>query len=132
MKTKIFWLGLFLLGACTGGQHIFYWDRPETGSIWFAKDHAECIHRADYWPYVWKWPWEWSLTERRKYNLRFDNDAGNGIWAQYVGIPGTQPVYVNALYGDWSVSADKYRECMLNRGYKEVYPSVQNRQVFPE
>ena len=129
---KIIILSLFFLFSCTKGQHIFYWDRPETGGVWFAKDHSDCLASADYWPYSFKWPWEWSMTNSRKYNLRFDNNSGNGIWAQFVSVPGAQPVYVNSLHNDWTMSPSQYRSCMINKGYQEVYPEVVNRQVFPE
>lgn len=128
---------LFILGVCSfllsgcGGQTVFYWERPNTGATWFAKDHTECLRKADFWPYYWPgWPWGWQKEPDP--NLRFDNDAANGIWASYVPYPGAQPLYVNSLRGDWSMSPSWYRRCMEDRGYYQTQPPEQNRQVFPQ
>lgn len=123
---------LFLLTACGNGQHLFYWERPETGAMWFARDHAECLEKSDFWPYTWPGsPVNWG-SGYNKYNLRFDNNARNGIWAEFLPYPGAQPVYVNSLKGDWSMSPSIYEKCMEDRGYIQVAPASVNRQVFPE
>jgi len=125
-------LGVSLLGlsACGGdGQKVFYWERPNTGAIWFVRDHNYCLRQADYWPFRWPgMPWRWGGEP--DLNLRFDNDAENGIWAQFRPMPGAQPVYVNSVEGDWSMSYDDYEECMEARDYVQRKPATQNRQVF--
>ena len=133
MRNFLF-LGLFLLGGCwfvqqddRNGQKLFYWERPNTGVAWFAKDHKECMLEADTWPFEWpRWPWE---SEEIK--LRFDNDSENGIQAQFIPYPGAMPVHVNYAPADWSVDYDTYEACMLDRHYHERLPATQNRQVFP-
>ena len=125
-------LGISLLGlsACGGdGQKVFYWERPNTGAIWFARDHNYCLRQADYWPFRWPgMPWGWG--KEPDLDLRFDNDSENGIWAQFRPMPGAQPVYVNSVAGDWSMSYDDYEECMEARDYVQRKPATQNRQVF--
>ena len=73
-------------------------------------------------------PWGWGAPPELK--LRFDNDSENGIWAQFRPMPGAQPVYVNSVAGDWSMSYDDYQECMEARDYVQRKPATQNRQVF--
>ena len=122
--------GLLGLTACSdGGQKVFYWERPNTGAIWFVRDHNYCLKQADYWPFRWPgMPWTWGREPDLE--LRFDNDADSGIWAQFRPMPGAQPVYVNSVEGDWSMSYDEYEECMEARDYVQRKPPTQNRQVF--
>ena len=130
LKMMLF-LGLCLLGlsACGGGQKVFYWERPNTGAVWFARDHNYCIGEADFWPFEWPGlPWGWGAPP--ELNLRFDNDSDHGVWAQFVPMPGAQPLYVNTPVGDWSVSYDQYEACMEERDYVQRKPATQNRQVF--
>lgn len=121
---------LSILSACdSGGQKVFYWERPNTGAIWFARDHNYCLKQADYWPFRWPgMPWGWGKDPDLE--LRFDNDSESGIWAQFQPMPGAQPVYVNSVAGDWSMSYDDYEECMEARDYVQRKPATQNRQVF--
>lgn len=125
---------LFLLSGCAmieEGQKTFYWQRPNTGVAWFAKDHNECMHESDWFPFEWpKWPW--SEESPRKLNLRFDNESSSGIWAQFVPYPGAQPVYVNYASDDWSVDYDDYQRCMEARNYTQRMAPRVNYQVFPE
>ena len=123
-------LGILGLSACGGdGQKVYYWERPNTGAVWFARDHNYCLSQADYWP--WRWPgMPWGWGKDPDLELRFDNDSESGIWAQFRPMPGAQPVYVNSVAGDWSMSYDDYEECMENRDYIQRKPATQNRQVF--
>ena len=123
-------LGLLGVSACgSDGQKIFYWERPNTGAEWFVRDHKYCLREADYWPFRWPgMPWEWGGEPELE--LRFDNDADSGIWAQFRPMPGAQPVYVNSVEGDWSMSYDDYESCMEARDYVQRKPATQNRQVF--
>ena len=118
------------LSACGGdGQKVFYWERPNTGAIWFVRDHNYCLNEADYWPFRWPgMPWGWG--KEPDLELRFDNDSESGIWAQFRPMPGAQPVYVNSVAGDWSMSYDDYEACMEARDYVQRKPATQNRQVF--
>ena len=131
-KTKrLFSLCLLLLvAACSGkGQSIFYWEKEGVGPTWFAKEHNECLAAADIWP--WQMP-TWPPGTARMPELRFDNDADNGIWANFVPYPGAQPVYVHSLVNDGTMSPSRYTSGMLKKGYKERQPSVVRRQVLPE
>ena len=112
------------------GQKVFYWERPNTGVAWFAKDHRECMQEADLFPFEWPhMPWTSDAPPELK--LRFDNDASSGVWAQFVPYPGARPLYVNSAQDDWSVDYDSYEECMHARHYRQRMPATQNRQVFP-
>ena len=123
-------IGLLFLSACdSGGQKVFYWERPNTGAIWFVRDHNYCLSQADYWPFRWPgMPWQWGREP--DLDLRFDNEADSGIWAQFRPMPGAQPVYVNSAVGDWSMSYDEYEACMEARDYVQRKPATQNRQLF--
>lgn len=131
-KWTLLGLGLIMLGlsACGGdGQKVFYWERPNTGAVWFARDHNYCLDQADYWPFTWPgMPWGWGTPPELE--LRFDNESEHGIWAQFVPMPGAQPVYVNSVAGDWSMSYGLYEDCMEARNYVQRKPATQNRQVF--
>ena len=120
---------LFLAGCSGKGQTIFYWRKDGVGPTWFAKEHNECLAEADYCP--WQWP-AWPPGTSQEKNLRFDNDADNGIWANFVPYDGAMPVYVNSLVNDGTMSPSVYRNCMLSKGYIERQPSVVRRQVLPE
>ncbi len=133
MKQKTFsLLGLvacLLTGCYGGGQSIFYWQKEGVGPTWFAKDHNECLAGADWWP--WSMP-AWPPGTNKLPELRFDNNADNGIWANYVPYPGAQPVYVNSLANDATMSPSSYRRCMEKKGYVQRQPMVKRRQVLPE
>lgn len=128
-------LTLLALTACGGGQTMFYWERPNTGAQWFVRDHNQCLRASDWWPYYmpgWTWsgPWGWGTPP--DYDLRFDNDASNGIWAEFTPFPGAQPVYVNSLRGDWSMSPSTYEKCMEAREYRQYKPKTKGREVFQQ
>ena len=123
-------LGLLTgLTACGGGQTTFYWYKEGVGPQWFAKDHNECLAEADYFP--WTAP-AWPPGTEPLPELRFDNDANNGIWANFIPYPGAQPVHVNSLADDWSMSRSSYRRCMEDKGYVQRAPARKDRQVLPE
>ncbi len=123
-------LSLAVLAGCGyKGQTIFYWEKADVGPTWFAKEHNECLAKADYWP--WQAP-AWPPGTARMPELRFDNDADNGIWANFVPYPGAQPVYVNSLVNDATMSASSYESCMEKKGYVQRQPKVVRRQVLPE
>ncbi len=130
MAICVLGLTSLMLSACGGdGQHMYYWERPNTGAVWFARDHNECLAAADMWPYEWPgMPWGWGAPKDME--LRFDNESDHGIWAQFVPFPGAQPVHVNSVAGDWSMSYDAYEECMRERHYTERRPVKEDRQVF--
>lgn len=136
MKKKIILLSmLLLLSSCQwmiggSGQKIYYWQRPNTGITWFAKDHRECLLEADMFPF--EWPDLWGENKYRPLNLRFDNNSPNGVWAQFVAYPGAKPVFVNSAHDDWAVSYEDYEECMKARHYYERRPAVISTQVFQQ
>ena len=130
LMAIILGFSLTTLSACGGdGQKVFYWERPNTGAIWFGRDHNYCLNEADYWPFRWPgMPWGWG--KEPDLEVRFDNDSDSGIWAQFQPMPGAQPLYVNSVAGDWSMSYDDYEACMEARDYVQRKPATQNRQVF--
>ncbi|MBO7332232.1 MAG: hypothetical protein J6U64_01030 [Alphaproteobacteria bacterium] len=127
---KIVFCFLFCLSACSsGGQSVFFWYRPDTGPVYFAREHSECLAEADWWP--WTTP-AWPPGSTKLPELRFDNDSDHGIWANFIPYPGAQPVYVNSLAADWSMSVSSYRKCMEKRGYIQRQPMEVRRQVHPQ
>ena len=56
-RASLFLISCFLCGCQAmmdnNGQKIFYWERPNTGVVWFAKDHRECMQEADIFPFEW-------------------------------------------------------------------------------
>jgi len=134
-KRILIFLMFCLLCGCRAmveneGQKVFYWERANTGIVWFAKDHRECLREADLFPF--EWPSMPLFSERPKdLKLRFDNDAPSGVWAQFIPYPGARPIYVNSVEDDWSVDYKSYEECMTERHYHHRLPPTQNRQVFP-
>ena len=121
---------LFVLAGCGyKGQTIFFWEKSDVGPIWFAKDHNECLAAADWWP--WQMP-AWPPGSNRLPELRFDNNADNGIWANFVPYPGAQPVYVNSLVNDSTMSPSTYESCMEDKGYTQRQPKIVCKQVLPE
>lgn len=122
-------LALTALAACGKGQKVFYWERPNTGAVWFARDHGQCLAEADYWPFEWPGlPWFWGTPP--ELDLRFQNEAKHGIWAQFRPFPGAQPVNVNSVKGDWSMSYADYESCMEARDYIQRKPAIITNQVF--
>ncbi len=120
---------LALTGCMSGGQKVFYWERPNTGVTWFVRDHGQCLEESDYWPFT-RPGWPPFSGAEPKLKLRFDNDADNGIWADFIPFPGAHPVKVNSVHGDWSMSYDVYEACMEQRGYIQRRPPSQSNQVF--
>ncbi len=129
MKKIFTMLFLFVLSACGTGQTTFYWKQEGIGPMKFAQDHNFCLAKADFWP--WTWP-AWPPGTEPLLELRFDNDASNGIWANFVPYEGAQEVYVNSKQDDSHMSASIYERCMKDKGYVERRPNVVGRQVLPE
>lgn len=131
MKKKMLaFLGfLVILAGCSSGQSIFYWEKPNTGAVWFAKEHNECLADADWWP--WTFP-AWPPGTQEVPELRFDNEADNGIWANFIPYEGAQPVFVNSLANDSTMSASSYRRCMEKKGYTQRQPMERRRQVHQQ
>ncbi len=130
IKNFLILCGVLFLASCGGkGQTIFFWQKEGVGPVWFAKEHNECLAKADYWP--WQMP-AWPPGSNRLPELRFDNNADNGIWANFVPYTGAQPVYVNSLVNDATMSPSSYESCMEEKGYIQRQPSIVRRQVLPE
>ncbi len=119
---------LTLLMACSSGQDTFYWYRPQTGIQYFAKDHNYCLYDSDAWPY--EMP-NWNIPPQPEmYDLRLRSEAEDGIWAFYIALPGSQPVYVNSKsQGQWSMDEDDYADCMRDRGYQDMYYPVEDYRI---
>ncbi len=121
-------ISLFFIFACSSGQDTFYWYRPETGINYFAKDHNTCLYESDYWPY--ELPSIGIPPGPETYDLRLRSEDEDGIWAFYVALPGSQPVYVNSkVQGQWSMSASDYSECMRDKGYSDMYDPVTDYRI---
>ncbi len=140
MKKTVWLLILsitFCLAGCKSimeagdGQKVYYWARPNTGAVWFAKDHRECLQEADLFPFEWPEIFGALQSKGDEFNMRFDNNAPSGVWANFIPFPGAQPIYMNSKEDDWSVDYDAYEECMTARHYHQRRPSTQNPQVFP-
>ncbi len=130
-KTFLSLLFLIIIGCSPldKGQTIFYWENPLADEEWFVKDHNDCIEQADYWP--WTLP-AWPLNAQKVPSRKFQNESDNGVWASFVPYPGAQPLYVNTVWADWSVSTGAYQSCMQDRGYKMTREPVVRRQLIPD
>lgn len=119
---------VMMLVGCSDGQKTFYWYRPETGVNYFAKDHAACLYESDSW--VYEVP-NWGIPPRPEtYDLRLRSEAEDGIWAFYVPLPGSQPLYVNSrTQGQWSMDPGEYASCMRNKGYEDMYKPIESTKI---
>ncbi|MDD4519900.1 MAG: hypothetical protein EOM53_03870 [Alphaproteobacteria bacterium] len=130
MKKWIFIaLGCLGLSACGTGQTIFYWQQEGIGPLKFSRDHEFCLGKANY--FSWTWP-AWPPGTEPLLELRFDNDASNGIWANFVPYLGAQEVYVNSKVDDSNMSPSVYERCMVQKGYKHRRPNIISRHVMPK
>lgn len=116
---------ILLLTACGGpkGQVVFHWDRYNTGGIKFARDHSECMRKAEafrFWPNF----RSWFYTEEQRYNTVVKWHKEHGIWASFVPYPGAMPILVNSVRDDTDSSPRKYQKCMLQKGYVERTANV--------
>lgn len=137
LNLKILTTASLLLSSCTlfsegEGQVIFHWEREGTGVYKFARDHSECMRKAEDLKLL---PDIKSLfySEEAKLEIRADWHAEKGIWATYVPHIGAQPVIVNSLRDDSSSSPRKYRICMEDRGYwhrKDNIPTYSNLFIY--
>ena len=98
------------------GQVIYHWERENTGVEKFARDHSECLRKAEYFQIITDVR-NWFFSEEEKLDIRADWHSERGIWASYVPYPGAQPIVVNSLRDDANIDPSDYRECMENRGY---------------
>ncbi len=111
----------FCLSGCswmvTGrGQVVYHWERENTGVEKFARDHSECLRKAEYFQIIPDMR-NWFFSEEEKLDIRADWHSERGIWASYIPYPGAQPIIVNSLRDDANIDPSDYRECMENRGY---------------
>lgn len=111
----------FLFSACTWlsegeGQVIYHWERPRTGVEKFARDHSECMRKAEDFKFLPNFK-SWFYSEEARYDIRADWHSEKGIWASYVTYTGAQPILVNSIRDDSDSSPRKYRKCMESRGY---------------
>lgn len=139
-EMKKYWycsvIAYFSLTACSWfsngqGQVIYHWERENTGVEKFARDHSECMRKAE----ELRLPdfRTWFYSEEVKLDIRADWFAERGIWASYVPYPGAMPVMVNSLRDDYDSNPKKYRLCMEDKGYwHRAYniPSVTNIYVY--
>ena len=112
--TLIIFSGL-LLSSCSWfsrgeGQVIYYWERENTGVEKFARDHSECMRKAE----NIRLPdfRTWFYSEEVKLDIRADWHAEKGIWASYIPYPGAMPIVVNSLRDDADSDPKEYRLCM--------------------
>jgi len=111
----------FVLSACSSGpkgQMVFHWDRYGTGGGKFARDHSECMRKAEAFRFLPNFK-SWFYTEEQRYDIVVKWHKEHGIWASFVPYPGAVPVLVNSVRDDSDSSPKKYQECMLNKGYVE-------------
>ena len=137
----------FLFSACTWlsegeGQVIYHWERPRTGVEKFARDHSECMRKAEDFKFLPNFK-SWFYSEEARYDIRADWHSEKGIWASYVPYTGAQPILVNSIRDDSDSSPRKYRKCMEGRGYTRrlhdiptttnifVYKPQDNKQDTP-
>lgn len=126
-----------MLSACswmvTGrGQVIFHWEREHTGVEKFARDHSECLRKAEYFTLIPDVK-SWFYSEEVKLDIRADWHSDKGIWASYIPYPGAQPIVVNSLRDDSAIDPNDYRNCMEKRGYwnrKYNIPSTTNIFIY--
>ena len=136
-KTAVIILFSFLLSSCawmiTGrGQVIFHWEKENTGVQKFARDHSECLRKAEYFTLIPDFK-SWFYSEEVKLDIRADWHNDKGIWASYVPYPGAQPIVVNSLRDDSAIDPSDYRNCMEKRGYwhrRYNLPSTTNIYIY--
>jgi len=120
MKKVLCFIMILILSSCSSkkGQVVFHWDRYNTGGIKFARDHSECMRKAEAFKF---WPSfkSWFYTEEQRYDTVVKWHKDHGIWASFVPYPGAMPVMVNSVRDDSDSSPSKYQKCMLNKGYVE-------------
>lgn len=121
--NKALWLSLSLccLASCSWfnqgrGQVIFHWEKENTGVEKFARDHSECLRKAEYFQIIPDVK-NWFYSEETKLDIRADWHNKRGIWASYIPYPGAQPIVVNSIRDDSNIDPADYRICMEKRGY---------------
>lgn len=118
MKKFFVAITIFLASCYSGpkGQLVFHWDRYNTGGIKFARDHSECMRKAEAFKFIPSFR-SWFYTEEQRYNTVVKWHKEHGIWASFVPYPGAMPIMVNSVRDDTDVSPKKYQRCMLEKGY---------------
>ncbi|MFV0627338.1 MAG: hypothetical protein ACK5N8_08325 [Alphaproteobacteria bacterium] len=120
-KTLLTLCALILLTSCSTtskgeGQVIYHWERENTGIEKFSRDHSECMKLAEGMRFMPNFK-SWFYSEEARLDLRPNWHGERGVWASYVAYPGAQPVVLNSVRFNDSVSPRKYRICMEDRGY---------------
>ena len=120
MKKAFIIFSMLLMSGCyaSKGQVVFHWDRYNTGGIKFARDHSECMRKAEAWNFLPNFK-SWFYTEEQRYNIVVKWHKEHGIWASFVPYPGAMPILVNSVRDDSDASPRRYQKCMLQKGYVE-------------
>lgn len=95
---------------------MFHWDRYNTGGVKFARDHSECMRKAEALKLMPNFR-SWFYTEEQRYETVVKWHKEHGIWASFVPYPGAMPIMVNSVRDDSRSSPAKYQKCMLQKGY---------------
>ena len=120
-KVFVLTMILFLSGCFSfgpKGQVVFHWDRYNTGGLKFARDHSECMRKAEKYSFLPSFR-SWFYTEEQRYETVVKWHKEHGIWASFVPYPGAMPILVNSVRDDSNSSPRKYQKCMLQKGYVE-------------
>jgi len=121
MKRTLIIILILLVSGCSfgpKGQVVFHWDRYNTGGIKFARDHSECMRKAEAFKFIPNFK-SWLYTEEQRYDIVVKWHKEHGIWASFVPYPGAMPIMVNSVRDDTDASPRKYQKCMLEKGYVE-------------
>lgn len=125
MRKILLAITVILLSSCstTRGQVVFHWDRYNTGGIKFARDHSECMRKAEPFRFFPNFR-SWFYTEEQRYQIAVKWHKEHGIWASFVPYPGAMPIFVNSVRDDSDASPSRYQKCMLRKGYIERTTNV--------
>ena len=139
--SKIFFFGFMItaLSSCGWmykdegqGQVIYHWQKENTGIQRFVRDHSECLRLAEDFVVMPNFK-NFFYSEEVKLDTRADWHSERGIWATYVPYWNAQPLIMNSLRDDSSISPRKYRICMEARGYTQRtsdIPEVTNIYIY--
>lgn len=116
------------------GQVVYHWERTRTGVEKFAKDHNECMLKAQSIKWIPNFQ-NWFYTQEKELNTRADWNSDKGIWATYIPYEGAQPLIVNSPVDDYDISPQKYTRCMKQKGYwyrTHTIPEITNINLYKE